>query len=201
MTDSNINGYPLPQPVSCADGTQNQAVISDAQGINCNNATALSSAPAVGAETSYQAVSQSMAQWIQSAALFSQDTLVTTAATMAVFEKKIADIVNTEEPTEAANAVAELTVAMSAFLQAVEEGTDRIAASIGRTANHILNGFPSDPSSNTTADPVTIPAAPTSPESPTISPTAEPAATDQTDSNSSAATEPSAGTQTPDSEA
>ena len=193
MTDSNINGCPLPQPVSCADNTQNQAVISGAQGINCNNATVLSAAPAVGAETSYQAVSQSMAQWIQNAALFSQDTLVTTAATTAVFENKIAAIVNTEEPTEAANAVAELTAAMSAFLQAVAEGTDRIAASIGKTANQILNGYPSDPSPNATVDPTTDPASDASTGDSEVSPA--------TDPNSSAVAEPSAGTQTPDSEA
>lgn len=142
-----------------------------------------------------------MAQWIQSAALFSQNTLVTTAATTAVFENKIAAIVNTEEPTEAANAVAELTVAMSAFLQAVAEGTDRIAASIGRTANQILNGYPSDPSSNTTVDPVTTPVVTTPPESSAVSPITEPAAIDPTDPNSSAVAEPSSGPQTPDSEA
>ncbi|WP_331256942.1 hypothetical protein, partial [Candidatus Bealeia paramacronuclearis] len=147
MTETTTNAWPLPQTLTGADDTKNQATISGAQGVNFINESVLSPTTWVGPGNAYQAVSQSMAQWVQSAALFAQNTLSMTTATTAVFEKKIAEIVATEDPVESAPKVAALTSAMAAFLTAAQ-GTEAIAVSIGQDASAILNSFPPGPNSN-----------------------------------------------------
>jgi hypothetical protein len=149
MTDTTTGAWPLPQTFPSADDTKNQATISGAQGVNFINESVLSPATWVGPGNAYQAVSQSMAQWVQSAALFAQNTLSMTTATTAVFEKKIAEIVATETPADAAKDVTLLTGALTAFLAAAK-GTEEIAVSIGKDASEILNGFPPGPNSNNT---------------------------------------------------
>ena len=84
-----------------------------------------------------------MAQWVQSAALFGQNTLSMTMATTAIFEKKIAEAVANKD-AETASA---LSTALGEFLKAAK-GTDDIASGVGQTANQILNGFPPGPNSN-----------------------------------------------------
>jgi hypothetical protein len=149
MTDTNTGAWPLPQTLPSADDTKNQATISGSQGVNFINESVLSPATWVGPGNAYQAVSQSMAQWVQSGALFAQNTLSMTTATTAIFEKKIAEVVadKTKTPVEIAADVTALTGAMTAFLTAAQ-GTEAIAVKIGQDANQILNGFPPGPNSN-----------------------------------------------------
>ena len=147
MTDTNTGAWPLPQALTGADDTQDSSTISGAQGVNFINESVLSPTTWVGPGNAYQAVSQSMAQWVQSAALFAQNTLSMTTATTAIFEKRIADVVAKEAPATAAADVTLLAGALTAFLAAAK-GTEEIAVKIGQDASEILNGFPPGPNSN-----------------------------------------------------